>query len=166
MVSLSSIFRTLASHSREAQTAARVREIFQPYHDRIESELDRRRQAGRPAALIAMHSFTPVFMDVGRPWHAGVLYNRDPRFAHLLMALLEREEGLVVGDNVPYDVNDATDYTIPVHGERRGLHHLAIEIRQDLIAGDQGQLIWAALLARLLPQAYQELVAAQPLRPA
>jgi predicted N-formylglutamate amidohydrolase len=46
-----------------------------------------------------MHSFTPVFMDVGRPWHAGVLYNRDPRFAHLLMALLKREEGLVVGDN-------------------------------------------------------------------
>jgi predicted N-formylglutamate amidohydrolase len=72
----------------------------------------------------------------------------------------------VVSDNEPYDVNDATDYTIPVHGERRGLHHVAIEIRQDLIAGDQGQLIWAALLARLLPQAYQELVTAQPLRPA
>jgi predicted N-formylglutamate amidohydrolase len=113
-----------------------------------------------------MHSFTAAFMDVGRPWHPGVLYNRDPRFAHLLMALLKREEGLVVGDNEPYDVNDATDYTIPVHGERRGLHHVAIEIRQDLIAGDQRQLIWAALLARLLPQAYQELVAAQALRPA
>jgi len=146
--------------------AARVREIFWPYHDRIESELDRRRQAGRPAALIALHSFTPVFMDVARPWHAGVLYNRDPRFAHLLMALLKREEVLMVGDNEPYDVNDATDYTIPVHGERRGLDHVAIEIRQDLIAGDQGQLIWAALLARLLQQAYQELVAAEALGPA
>jgi predicted N-formylglutamate amidohydrolase len=63
-------------------------------------------------------------------------------------------------------VNDATDYTIPVHGERRGLDHVAIEIRQDLIAGDQGQLIWAALLARLLQQAYQELVAAEALGPA
>jgi len=145
----------------EGGKAARVREIFRPYHDRIESELDRRRQAGRPAALIALHSFTPVFMSVTRPWHAGVLYNRDPRFAHLLMALLKREEGLVVGNNEPYDVNDATDYTIPVHGERRGLHHVAIEIRQDLIAGDQGQRTWAALLARLLPRAYQELVAAE-----
>ena len=84
-----------------------MREIFRPYHDRIESELDRRRQAGRPAALIAMHSFTPVFMGVARPWHAGVLYNRDPRFAHLLVALLKREEGLVVGDNEPYGVTDA-----------------------------------------------------------
>ena len=150
----------------EAAKAARVRGIFRPYHDAIESELDRRRQAGRPAALIAMHSFTPVFNGVARPWHAGVLYNRDSRFAHLLMALLQREAGLVVGDNEPYSVTDASDYTIPVHGERRGLHHVAIEIRQDLIADDKGQLTWAVLLARLLPQAYQELVAAEALRPA
>ena len=146
--------------------AARVREIFRPYHDAIESELDRRRQAGRPAALIAMHSFTPVFMGVPRPWHAGVLYNRDPRFAHLLMALLKREAGLVVGDNEPYSVTDASDYTIPVHGERRGLHHVAIEIRQDLIADDGGQRAWATLLARVLPRAYQALLAAESLRPA
>jgi predicted N-formylglutamate amidohydrolase len=150
----------------EGQKAARVREIFRPYHDRIESELHRRRQAGRPTALIAMHSFTPVFKGVARPWHAGVLYNRDPRFAHFLMARLKREEGLVVGDNEPYSVTDASDYTIPVHGERRGLHHVAIEIRQDLIADDKSQCAWGPLLARLLAQAYQELVAAEALGPA
>jgi predicted N-formylglutamate amidohydrolase len=150
----------------EGRKAARVREIFQPYHDRIEAELDRRRQAGRPAALIAMHSFTPVFMGMARPWHAGVLYKRDPRFAHLLMALLKRQEGIVVGDNEPYSVTDASDYTIPVHGERRGLHHVAIEVRQDLIADDKGQHAWGQLLARLLPQAYQELAVAEALRPA
>ena len=143
----------------ERDKAARVREIFQPYHDQIEAELDRRRQAGRPAALIAMHSFTPVFKGVTRPWQAGVLYNRDPRFAHLLMAALRREEALVVGDNEPYSVTDESDYTIPVHGERRGLHHVAIEVRQDLIAGGAGQQAWAARLARLLPQAYQQLPA-------
>ncbi len=71
----------------ERHKAARVREIFRPYHDRIEFELDRRRRAGRPAALIALHSFSPVFMGAVRPWQVGVLYNRDPRFAHLLMAL-------------------------------------------------------------------------------
>ncbi|HEV7600001.1 MAG TPA: N-formylglutamate amidohydrolase, partial [Bradyrhizobium sp.] len=120
-------------------------------------ELDRRRASHRPAALIAMHSFTPVFKGMTRPWHAGVLY-RDPRFAHLLMALLKREAGLLVGDNEPYSVTDASDYTIPVHGERRGLHHVAIEIRQDLIAGADGQREWGALLARLLPQAYERLI--------
>ncbi len=138
----------------EAARAARAREIFWPYHQRIEAELDRRRQTGRPAALIALHSFTPVFDGATRPWHAGVLYNRDPRFAHRLIALLNAEKDLFVGDNAPYLVSDASDYTIPVHAERRGLHHLLIEIRQDLIVGKTGQRNWAARLARLLPQVY------------
>ena len=85
-------------------------------------------------ALISMHSFTPVFRGVDRPWHVGLLYNRDARFARPLMALLKRETDLVVGDNEPYSVSDETDYAIPVYGERRGLPHIAIEIRQDLIA--------------------------------
>jgi len=76
------------------------------------------------------------------------------------MALLQREEGLLIGDNEPYSVSDASDYTIPVHGERRGLPHVEIEIRQDLIADTSGQRAWGALLARLLPRAYQEFVAA------
>ena len=150
----------------EGEREARVREIFRPYHDRIETELARRRQAGRPTALIAMHSFTPLFKGVAPPWHVGVLYNRDPRFAQLVMALLKCEEGLVVGDNEPYDVTDATDYTIPVHGEHRGLPHVAIELRQDLLADDKGRRGWGRLLARLLPHAYQELVAAEALGPA
>jgi predicted N-formylglutamate amidohydrolase len=61
---------------------------------------------------------------------------------------------------------DASDYTIPVHGERRGLHHVGIEVRQDLIADDKGQRAWGPLLARLLAQAYLDLVAAEALRPA
>ena len=149
----------------EADKAAREREIFRPYHDAIEAELARRHLAGRATALIAMHSFTPSFKGVARPWHAGVLYNRDPRFAHLVMALLKREAGLVVGDNEPYSVSDDTDYTIPMHGERRGLHHVAIEIRQDLIAQEKGQQDWAALLTRLLPQGYRKLMAAESTKP-
>jgi len=137
--------------------AARAREIFWPYHQRIEAELDRRHQAGRPAALIALHSFTPVYKGAARPWHAGVLYNRDPRFAHRLMALLNAEKDLFVGDNAPYMVTDASDYTIPVHAERRGLHHVLIEIRQDLIADEKGQRAWTGRLARLLPLAYSAL---------
>jgi predicted N-formylglutamate amidohydrolase len=142
----------------EAQKLARRREIFQPYHDRITAELDRRRAQRRPAALIAMHSFTPVFKSEERRWHVGVLYNRDPRFAHILMELLQREPGLVVGDNEPYSVTDASDYTIPVHGEQRDLHHVAVEIRQDLITDEAGQTKFAALFARLLPQAYRRVM--------
>jgi predicted N-formylglutamate amidohydrolase len=141
----------------DASKTARAREIFWPYHERIEAELEQRQQAVRPVAVISLHSFTPVYKGVKRPWHAGVLYNRDARFAHPLMTLLNAEANLVVGDNAPYTVNDASDYTIPVHAERRGLHHVLIEIRQDLIADVQAQRAWAQRLARLLPQAYQRL---------
>jgi predicted N-formylglutamate amidohydrolase len=144
----------------EADRQARAREIFWPYHERIEAELDRRRQAGRLAVLISLHSFTPVFKGEARPWHAAVLYNRDPRLANRLKALLNAEKEFTIGDNAPYAVTDATDYTIPVHAERRGLDHVLIEIRQDLIADANGQRAWSERLTRLLPQAYQELAPA------
>jgi predicted N-formylglutamate amidohydrolase len=141
----------------EADREARAGAIFWPYHRRIEAELERRRQTGEPTALIALHSFTPIFKGAARPWHVALLYNRDRRLAHRLLALFGRERGLVVGDNQPYFVSDTTDYTIPAHGERRGLPHALIEIRQDLIADDGGQRKWAGTLARVLPQAYAEL---------
>jgi predicted N-formylglutamate amidohydrolase len=143
----------------DAEKEMRAREIFRPYHERIEAELERRRQAGRAAALIALHSFTPVFKGAARAWHVALLYNRDPRLARRLLALFQHEHGLVVGDNQPYFVSDTTDYTIPVHGERHGLPHVLIEIRQDLIAEESGQRKWAGILARLLPKAYKELEA-------
>jgi predicted N-formylglutamate amidohydrolase len=143
----------------------RAREIFRPYHDRIEAELDCRGQSGRAAALISLHSFTPVFKGATRPWHAGVLYNRDARFAHRLKALLNEENGLFVGDNAPYIVSDASDYTVPIHAERRGLHHVLVEIRQDLIGDESGQRAWALRLARLLQRAYQEQLSKYEWRP-
>ncbi|MFG1409686.1 N-formylglutamate amidohydrolase [Xanthobacter sp. VTT E-85241] len=142
--------------------ARREGEIFRPYHDRIAAELDARAAAGRPAILIAMHSFTPVYLGIARPWHAGVLYNRDPRLARALFAMLEREPGLVVGDNEPYSVSDASDYTIPIHGERRGLLHVAVEIRQDLIAEAAGQAAWGARMAHLLVSALAALGEPEP----
>jgi predicted N-formylglutamate amidohydrolase len=100
-----------------------------------------------------MHSFTPTFMGLDRQWHAGVLYNRDKRLAHLMLELLRREPGLHVGDNEPYSVSDLSDYGVVEYGERRGLPHVELEIRQDLIADDAGQRAWADRLARLLPRA-------------
>ena len=140
------------------QVAARVREVFKPYHDRIVALLDSRKQRKRPTILVAMHSFTPVFKGVARPWHIGVLYNRDRRLAGIMLDLLRAEPDLTVGDNEPYSVGDLTDYTIPVHGEQRGIPHVEIEIRQDLIAGADGQAAWADRLARVLTAAERRLV--------
>jgi predicted N-formylglutamate amidohydrolase len=129
----------------------RAREIFHPYHREIRAALDQRHAAGRPTVLVAMHSFTPVFLGRARPWHVGVLYNRDSRVAAPLLQALRQEGDLVVGDNEPYAVGDLTDYSIVHHGERRGIPHVEIEIRQDLIADEQGQQAWAERFARLFP---------------
>ena len=140
----------------EPERTARMDAVFRPYHDRVAAALDRRAAEGRVTVLVALHSFTPVFKGVARPWHAAVLYNRDARLAHPLFELLSAEAGLVIGDNEPYRVTDLTDYTVPVHGERRRLPHVEIEIRQDLITEPAGQREWAERLARALPAAYAE----------
>lgn len=133
--------------------AARVAEIFAPYHGGLSATLDRRRLAGRRTLLVAVHSFTPVYMGKPRPWSTGLMYRHDGRLGRVLLELLRQEPNLEVGDNEPYAITDNTDYTIPVHGESRGIAHVGIEIRQDLIADEAGQQEWAELLARLLPKA-------------
>jgi predicted N-formylglutamate amidohydrolase len=130
-------------------TEARRRAIFDPYHHHIDEVIDARLRAGKPTVLVSLHSFTPVYAGIIRPWHVGTLYHRDTRLPPLLLSLLRGETDLVVGDNEPYAVSDETDYTIPVHGEARGLMNSGIEIRQDLIADQAGQKEWAERLARI-----------------
>ena len=129
---------------------ARRRQIFAPYHQRIDEVIEQRSREGRPTVLVSLHSFTPVYAGVARPWHIGTLYHRDKTLPPLLLRALRAEGDLVVGDNEPYAVSDETDYTIPVHGEARGLANTGIEIRQDLIADESGQQQWAERLARFL----------------
>jgi predicted N-formylglutamate amidohydrolase len=131
--------------------AARVAAIFAPYHDRIRTLLDAR--AGRRTVLVAMHSFTPSFKGENRAMQVGMLYNKDARLARILLDLLRQEGDLTVGDNAPYAITEDSDYSVPTHGEKRGLPHIEIEIRQDLIATQSGQQAWAERFARLLTAA-------------
>jgi predicted N-formylglutamate amidohydrolase len=137
----------LSTEAREARIAA----IFTPYHDRIRSLLDAR--ANRRTVLVAMHSFTASFKGESRAMQVGMLYNKDARLARILLELLRQEGDLVVGDNAPYAVTEDSDYGVPTHGEKRGLAHVEVEIRQDLIATPDGQEAWARRFARLLTTA-------------
>lgn len=147
-----------------AEIEARRREIFHVYHEAITAALDDRQARGQPTVLISVHSFTPIFKGFRRPWDIGLLYQRDTRLARWLGDLLDAEGELVVGDNEPYAVSDTTDYTIPVHGERRGLPHVMLEIRQDLIDDTHGQQAWADRLSQLLQQILDRLADAGELR--
>ncbi len=141
--------------SGDART--RCEEVFHPYHQRIRDELDARRARARPSVLIALHSFTPVFMDERRPWDVGVLYGRDPRLARLVRDGLRSDGTLIVGDNQPYSVSDASDYTVIVHGEQRGIPHVELEIRQDLLASASDVQSWAERLGAVLEEAVPQI---------
>jgi predicted N-formylglutamate amidohydrolase len=135
----------------------RFEEVFRPYHQRIRDELDARSARAFPSVLVALHSFTPVYMDEGRRWHVGVLYGRDPRLGRLVREGLSRDGALIVGDNQPYSVSDATDHTIIVHGEQRGIPHVELEIRQDLLASESDVQSWAERLGDVLEEALPHL---------
>jgi predicted N-formylglutamate amidohydrolase len=143
---------TISGNEGLAREAAELRRqaIFDPYHRRIDEIIEQRLCEGLPTLLVSLHSFTPVYAGIARPWHIGTLYHRDTALAPLLLKLLRGEADLVVGDNEPYAVSEETDYTIPVHGEKRGLMNTGIEIRQDLIADQAGEKSWAERLARIL----------------
>jgi predicted N-formylglutamate amidohydrolase len=143
---------TIPGNEGLAPEAAEIRrhEIFDPYHRRIDDIIDARLHRGQPTMLVALHSFTPIYAGIARPWHIGTLYHRDRTLPPLLLKHLRAEGDLVVGDNEPYAVSDQTDYTVPVHGEMRGLINSGIEIRQDLIGDQAGQRQWADRLARIL----------------
>jgi predicted N-formylglutamate amidohydrolase len=140
--------QSLSAEDRQA----RIDEIFTPYHDHISRLLDERERQGRRTILIAQHSMTDCFKGQQREMQMAVMYNRDGSFARSL-----REElsigGRIVADNQPYAMTDATDFTLPRHGEKRGLLHVGIEVRQDLVYDEAGQLLWADHIATALEKA-------------
>ena len=128
---------------------AREREILEPYHAEIRRLLDERGAAGRKTLLLAVHSFTPVYDGVPRPWHVGLASDDHRALADAMLEELRAERDLVVGDNEPYSVDDV-DYGIPFHGARRGLPRALLEIRNDRIETEAGQEEWANRLADVL----------------
>lgn len=139
----------------------REAEILHPYHDQISTELNARLATGEDLALIALHSFTPCMNGITRPWHAGILHHKDTLSARLMIDLLRAEGDLCVGDNEPYVLTATSDYTVPRHAEANDLPYLEIEIRQDLIADEEGQNAWAQRLERLLTVYWSRLLAAR-----
>jgi predicted N-formylglutamate amidohydrolase len=133
-----------------AARAERIAALHTPYHAAIARLIETQQATGVPPVLVAIHSFTPAISSVPRPWHVGVLWDKDARLAIPLLAALRAERDLIVGDNEPYSGRHPADYSIDHHAEGGGLVHAAIEIRQDLISTEPEQRAWGARLARLL----------------
>lgn len=134
--------RTLSREER----STRIARYYRPYHEAISELIDQAIADGIAPVLLSVHSFTPAWRGVPRPWHAAVLWDKDPRLAQPLIAALGTDPALVVGDNEPYTGKLKGD-CLWRHGTSRGLAHAIVEIRQDLIAEEAGQIAWAERLA-------------------
>jgi len=131
------------------ERARRAALYFEPFQAAVRQLLDARLHGGRPATIIGVHSFTPVYKGVARPWHAGILYRQSRAFGHALAMALGGEAG-AIAENEPYQIEDDSDYTVPVHGEARGLDAVLVEMRQDLIGDPEGAADWAVRLSAAL----------------
>jgi len=136
-------------HLDDGEREKRTRLYYEPYHRAIGTVIDRAIASGTTPALLSVHSFTESWKGSPRRWHAGVLWDKDPRLARPLLDALYAGNDLIVGDNEPYTGRLAGD-CMWQHGTKRGLAHAIIEIRQDLIREPQGQAGWAKRLARIL----------------
>jgi len=125
----------------------RLDRFYRPYHDAVSALIASvARASGVAPFIFSVHSFTPALQGFVRPWHVGVLWDRDDRAPRLLIEALSADPGLVVGDNEPYDGALRGD-TMFRHAIVNGFAHALVEIRQDLIADEAGALAWAARLA-------------------
>ncbi len=144
--------------NREVDERERIRRlaaIHVPYHLAVGRCLDARSTAGRTGAVMAVHSFTPVYRGGSRPWDIGIVFDDDRRLSDPLIVALKADSGLTVGVNEPYSPADGVYYTLTRHARPRGLPAVMIEIRNDLIFDGPGQMAWAdrlgAILASLSP---------------
>lgn len=145
----------------EGERSRRIELIHAPYHAAIDSCLKRRLAAGRPTMLIAIHSYTPVYLGKSRPWQIGIVFGADRRMADLLVDDLRADPALRVGINEPYSPADQVYYTVERHAGPSRLPAAMIEIRNDEIGNDAGQRSWADRLADILVAAEPRLVGAR-----
>jgi predicted N-formylglutamate amidohydrolase len=133
----------------EAERERRTRLYYAPYHRAIDAAIDQCHASGVPPMLLSIHSFTESWKETPRPWHVGVLWDRDLRLAKPLLEGLYAEGDLIVGDNEPYSGQLEGD-CLWQHATCRGLVNALIEIRQDLIRDAAGQEAWARRLSGLV----------------
>lgn len=124
--------------------------FFEPYHAAISARLRTFHIQGVTPGVVAVHTYAPVLNLVVRRWHVGVMWDKDPRIAVPLIARLSTLGDLCVGDNEPYSGRHPHDFTLDHHAEAGGLPYVGIEVRQDLVATDDGARKWGSLLADAL----------------
>jgi predicted N-formylglutamate amidohydrolase len=136
------------------ERAHRIVAYHNPFHEAITALLDRRQAEGMETILVTVHSFTPVYRGIARPWPIGLIHGKDTGFTRAFgNVLLANIPGLDLGWNEPYAALNGVTYTLEHHGDERGLASTMIEIRNNEILEPSGVDLWARRVARGLETA-------------
>jgi predicted N-formylglutamate amidohydrolase len=133
--------------------AERIGVIYRPFHERAAAMIDERMARHSTVIFVTIHSFTPVFKGIERRMHVGLLFDRDRRFTDLVAPLIRKSGPFDVRLNEPYGPEDGVCHTVNLQAGAKGLPYSMIEIRNDLIESEPGQVEWAGRLAGVLQQA-------------
>ncbi len=133
----------------DEERSLRIARYYQPYHDEISRVLHAAADQGIRPDILSVHSFTPTWKGVPRPWHAGVLWEENDEFARPVIDGLKQDRELCVGENEPYS-GGMPGETVEKHGRIHNIATALIEIRQDLIADMSGIDEWADRLGDIL----------------
>ena len=133
----------------EAERQRRIERFHVPYHRAVADAIRATQGQGFTPLIVSIHSFTPVWRGWPRPWHVGILWDRDETIATAMIRGFAAQGGLVVGDNEPYHGALEGD-TLNTHGTVPGLPHALIEVRQDLISAKTGVDEWVERVARVI----------------
>ena len=146
-------------HNNMSAWQERVDKFYMPYHLAIASTLENLINDGQVPIILSVHSFTPNFRGVKRPWSAAVLWDKDDRLAKHLFGSLSKSEKLI-GDNEPYSGRLKNDCLFR-HGTEKGLPHALIELRQDYLLGEVDCEYWVHFLADALKTAEKDAACAE-----
>lgn len=141
-----------------SQKAARAQSLYFPFHAAVQNVLDKKCARGETPVLVTIHSFTRRFKGVERAVELGLLHHADDRLAKAMAGVMGRRHPEIdTRINEPYGPGDGVAHTVDLHGNSRGIMNVMIEVRNDLIAEEKGQAIWAELLAGVINEALKGL---------
>jgi predicted N-formylglutamate amidohydrolase len=128
----------------------RIEQWFEPYHAAVESVIAGRESQGLTSVALSIHSMTPSLAGSARPWQIALSSHDDRSLVEPMLEALRRPGDITVGDNQPYNLDPAVDYSTPFHAMRRNIPYLQVEFRQDEVADPAGQARWARRFAAAL----------------
>ncbi len=140
--------RGLSADARKA----RIGRWFTPYHEAVDAVLTARAASGVAPMVLSIHSMAASMAGFLRPWKIALSSHRDRSWTEPMLASLRRPGDAMVGDNQPYALDPAVDFSIPHHAMRRNFPYLQVEFRQDEVAETAGQENWARRFAQALAE--------------